>query len=98
MLPKMKPHAAIDQNSCKSSPDDGILTVGLRDRFAALLRHERRNDEVLYIIVPGSILSLQGATVEARLQGKNVTPPWRHAVSSYLQGEDSRLYVSAQIP
>ena len=47
MLFKTKLPTALYKNAGECGPDDRVFSVRLRDGFAALIRHERRNDEVL---------------------------------------------------
>lgn len=57
VLLKTKLPTSLYKNPGECRTDDRVLSVCLRDGLAALVRHERRNDEVLWNIVPGSILS-----------------------------------------
>src|SRR6266478_2710813 len=58
VLFKMEAPAPFYKDSGKGRSHDRILPVRLRLCLVALLCHERPNNESLYNIVPGSILSI----------------------------------------
>jgi len=58
MLVEMEPPTLLGKDSRKGSPDNRVSPVGFDLGLAVLVSHERPNNESLYIIVPGTILSI----------------------------------------